>query len=44
MRKDRWWLCVAPLYVFTLLFVLGPALYMVAVSFATNRDSGYGFQ
>ncbi len=44
MRKDRWWLCVAPLYVFTFLFVLGPALYMVAVSFATNRDSGYGFQ
>lgn len=44
MRKNRWWMCVAPLYVFTLLFVLGPALYMVAVSFATNRDSGYGFQ
>lgn len=43
MKKDRWWLCVAPLYAFTLLFVLGPVLYMVAVSFAQNT-SGTGFR
>lgn len=41
--KDRWWLCVAPLYLFTLLFVLGPMVYMVVVSFATNNGDGYGF-
>lgn len=40
---DRWWLCIAPLYVFTLLFVLGPVLYMVAVSFAQN-EAGTGFR
>lgn len=44
MKKNSWWLCVVPLYAFTLLFVLGPMLYMVAVSFATNNPSGYGFQ
>ena len=44
MKKNSWWICVVPLYVFTLLFVLGPMLYMVAVSFATNNPSGYGFQ
>lgn len=42
-KKSKWWLCVAPLYIFTLLFVVGPMLYMVAVSFATNNGSGYGF-
>lgn len=42
-RKNKWWLCVAPLYIFTLLFVLGPMIYMVAVSFATNNGDGYGF-
>lgn len=41
-KKSRWGLCVAPLYAFTLLFVLGPMIYMVAISFATNND-GYGF-
>lgn len=44
MKKNSWWICVIPLYIFTLLFVLGPMLYMVAVSFATNNPSGYGFQ
>ncbi len=37
----RWGLCVAPLYIFTLIFVLGPLIYMVALSFATNNE-GYG--
>lgn len=44
MKKNSWWVCVVPLYVFTLLFILGPMLYMVAVSFATNNPNGYGFQ
>ena len=43
MKRDRMWLCVAPLYAFTLVFVLGPALYMVAVSFAQN-EAGTGFR
>lgn len=44
MKKNSWWICVVPLYIFTLLFVLGPMIYMVAVSFAANNPSGYGFQ
>ena len=40
---DRWWLCIAPMYLFTLVFVLGPVLYMVAVSFAQN-EAGTGFR
>ena len=43
MKRDRWWLCVIPLYAFTLLFVLGPVIYMVAVSFAENTG-GHGFR
>ncbi|MCR5826432.1 MAG: ABC transporter permease [Oscillospiraceae bacterium] len=43
MKKERWWLCAVPLYVFTLVFVLGPVLYMVAVSFAQN-EAGTGFR
>ena len=41
-RTERWWLCIAPLYAFTLVFVLGPTLYMVAISFAKN-SAGTGF-
>ncbi len=44
MKKNSWWICVVPLYVFTLLFVLGPMLYMVAVSFATDNPTSYGFE
>ena len=43
-KRDFWWMCVVPLYLFTLAFILGPMIYMVAVSFATNNPSGYGFQ
>lgn len=43
-KKNRWWICIAPLYIFTLLFVLGPMIYMVAVSFAANNGDGYGFR
>ncbi|MCI9547072.1 MAG: ABC transporter permease [Lachnospiraceae bacterium] len=43
MRRkwNRWTFTLAPLYVFTLLFVVGPLLYMVAISFASNKE-GYG--
>ena len=34
-------LTLAPLYLFTLIFVLGPFLYMIALSFASNSD-GWG--
>lgn len=43
-KKNRWSLCVLPLYLFTLLFVLGPLIYMVAISFAKNNGDSYGFQ
>ena len=43
MRKKRnWWtFTVLPLYAFTLIFVAGPLVYMIALSFASNRE-GYG--
>ncbi len=41
-RKNQGLLTVLPLYFFTLLFVVGPLLYMIALSFATNKG-GYGF-
>ena len=40
-KKNRMVWAALPLYVFTILFVVGPMLYMVALSFARNR-SGYG--
>lgn len=40
-KKSGLFLTVAPLYLFTLVFVLGPMIYMVALSFASNRG-GYG--
>ena len=43
MKKNSWWICLVPLYAFTLLFVLGPMLYMLLLSFATNNTGGYGF-
>ncbi len=42
-KRNKWGLLVAPLYAFTLLFVLGPMVYMVLVSFARNNGDGYGF-
>jgi spermidine/putrescine transport system permease protein len=38
-KHSKVFLTVAPLYLFTLLFVLGPLLYMIGLSFATNNDS-----
>ena len=43
MKKNSWWICVVPLYAFTLLFVLGPMIYMVAISFASNNPAVTAF-
>lgn len=43
MKKDRRRLCAVPLHAFTVVFVLGPALYLVAASFAQNIP-GSGFR
>ncbi|MGI6094002.1 MAG: ABC transporter permease [Lachnospiraceae bacterium] len=40
-KRSGLFFTVAPMYIFTLLFVAGPLLYMVAISFATNQN-GYG--
>lgn len=32
------------MYVFTLLFVAGPIIYMIIISFSTNNADGYGFR
>lgn len=42
MKKNKrsLWM-ILPLYLFTIVFVAGPLFYMVALSFATNKD-GYG--
>ena len=41
MRQKRWFCLVLPMYIFSILFVLGPLLYMIALSFATNHE-GFG--
>ena len=38
MRQKRWFCLVLPMYIFSVLFVLGPLLYMIALSFATNHE------
>lgn len=43
-KQNLWGYCVLPLYLFTILFVMGPLIYMVAVSFASNNSGAYGFQ
>lgn len=37
-KRSKLWLTVVPLYVFTLLFVLGPMIYMVVLSFQTRAE------
>lgn len=38
-RKNRgWWAVLAPLYIFTLIFVAGPLLYMVVLSFLQRGE------
>ncbi len=38
MRQKRWFCLILPMYIFSILFVLGPLLYMTALSFATNHE------
>ena len=40
-KKNLWSFAVLPLYLFTLVFVVGPLVYMAVISFATNKE-GYG--
>ncbi|WP_367924855.1 ABC transporter permease [uncultured Ruthenibacterium sp.] len=37
-KHSKLWLTVVPLYLFTLLFVLGPMIYMVVLSFQTRAE------
>ena len=36
VRRDRWWMTVMPLYLFTLFFVALPMLYLLVLSFLTR--------
>ena len=38
MRQKRWFCLILPMYIFSILFVLGPLLSMIALSFATNHE------
>lgn len=38
-RKNRWWMTVMPLYVFTLFFVALPILYLLVLSFLTRAET-----
>lgn len=40
-KKNKGFLAALPLFLFTVVFVVGPLIYMVALSFATNNE-GYG--
>ena len=37
-RKSNNWLLIAPMYIFTLLFVAGPLIYMLVLSFLQKAD------
>ncbi|MEY8338098.1 ABC transporter permease [Lachnospiraceae bacterium 62-35] len=38
-KQSRWWMTVAPLYLFTLLFVALPMVYLIALSFMTRAET-----
>ena len=40
-RQNRIWLTIVPLYLFTIIFVAGPLIYMFVLSFLT-RDEVWG--
>ena len=42
-KKNRMTWAALPLYLFTILFVVGPMIYMTALSFASNKG-GYGVE
>lgn len=39
VRKSRWWMTVAPLYLFTIIFVALPILYLFVLSFLTRAQT-----
>ena len=38
-KRNRWWITVAPLYVFTIFFVALPLLYLLVLSFMTRAQT-----
>lgn len=38
-KKNRWWITVAPLYLFTIVFVALPILYLFVLSFMTRAET-----
>lgn len=41
--RNKWWIWALPMYIFALVFVLCPLIYMVMISISTNNPDGYGF-
>ncbi|MDR2479168.1 MAG: ABC transporter permease [Treponema sp.] len=39
IRRDRGWIALLPMYFFTLAFVLGPLVYMIALSFMRRKGA-----
>lgn len=38
-RRDHWWITVAPLYIFTIVFVALPMVYLIVLSFMTRAQT-----
>lgn len=43
MKRNRWWIWAFPIYIFTLVFVFFPLIYMIVISLSTNNPDGFGF-
>lgn len=41
--RNKWWIWALPMYIFALVFVLCPLIYMVMISISTNNPDGCGF-
>ena len=38
-KRDKWWMTVTPLYIFTIVFVALPMIYLLALSFMTRAET-----
>lgn len=38
-KKNHWWMTVAPLYIFTIVFVALPIIYLIVLSFLTRAET-----
>lgn len=43
-KRKKDWLLLAPLYIFTIMFILGPLVYMFILSFSNVQQSGFSFK